>query len=209
MRIAGSIHRQIALIVGCSSRGPNGAFTARPGRRRRMDDADGLAAMPLALGQGPAHAAVEGLDGGVEDAAGRIEVARAKGIGVAGQPGAREGQAIGRRRAPERRRDLVRLHRLVVAVAAGRAVKGSSRPRRAGIGPRGPEHRAARRTAARGALSGSNGPVGVPGSAAMAGRSRQASASGTGRLGIGDQAAQLGRPSSSAAWCTSASALET
>ena len=62
-----------------------------------MDDADGLAAMPLALRQRAGHAAVEGLDGGVEDAACRVEMVGAEGIRVAGQAGAGKGQAVRRR----------------------------------------------------------------------------------------------------------------
>jgi hypothetical protein len=47
-----------------------------------MDDANGLAAMSLALRDRPAHAAIEGIDGGVEDATRRVEMAWAEGIRV-------------------------------------------------------------------------------------------------------------------------------
>ena len=59
-----------------------------------MDEADGLAAVPLPLGECAAHASVEGLDGSVEDAAGGVQVAGAEGIGIAGQAGARERQPM-------------------------------------------------------------------------------------------------------------------
>ena len=50
---------------------------------RWVNHADGLAAMPLALGERSGHAAVERLDGGIEDGACRIEMVRAKGVRVA------------------------------------------------------------------------------------------------------------------------------
>ena len=46
--------------------------------------ANGLAAMSLPLRQRTPHAAVEGGDGGVEDAARRVQVSGAEGVGVTG-----------------------------------------------------------------------------------------------------------------------------
>ena len=110
------------------SRAPGG-WTTRTGSRRCR----------WSLVERAAHAAVEGLDGGVEDAAGRVEVAGAEGVGVAGQAGAREGQPPVAACCAETRREPVRLERLVVAVAAGRAVKRPALGGRAGVGPRGPQ----------------------------------------------------------------------
>ena len=76
-----------------------GASGLRAGRvRGGVDQANGLATMSLAFRQDTPHAAVEGLDGGVQDAACRVEVARAQGVRIAGQAGAGESQAIGGRR---------------------------------------------------------------------------------------------------------------
>ena len=84
-----------------------------------MDDADGLAAMPLAFGESASHAAVESLDRGVEDAARSVEMAGAEGIGVARQTGARKRQTPRVGGAFQAGRNFVRLKRLVVAVATG------------------------------------------------------------------------------------------
>ena len=113
------------IVARCPPRKPQ--FRTNPPSgpvpvRRRMDDADRLAAMALGVAEGAAHAAVEGLDGGVENAPGGVEVAGPEGIGVARQAGAGIGQSLGAEHPAERDGDLVRLERLVVPVAAGRAV---------------------------------------------------------------------------------------
>ena len=64
---------------------------------RRVDQADGLAAMPLTLASSAGHAAVERLDGRVENAARRIEMVRAESIRIAGQAGARKGEMVAAR----------------------------------------------------------------------------------------------------------------
>ena len=55
-----------------------------------MHHADRLATMALIAGQGPAETAIKGIDGGVEDPSGGIEMARTKGVGIARQAGAGE-----------------------------------------------------------------------------------------------------------------------
>jgi hypothetical protein len=75
--------------------------------------------MALGLAEGAAHAAVEGFDGGVENATRGVEVARAKRVGVTRQACARKSQGLGSDCALERGGDVMGLERLVVAVAAG------------------------------------------------------------------------------------------
>jgi hypothetical protein len=72
----------------------------------------------LGVTEGTAHAAVKGFDGGVKDAAGGIEMARAKGVGVAWQAGARIRQGLGANGAFQGAGNVVRFERLKVRVAA-------------------------------------------------------------------------------------------
>jgi hypothetical protein len=85
---------------------------------RRVDDADGLAAMPLAFGESASHAAVKSVDRGVEYAARSVEVTGAEGIWVARQTGARQRQTPRVGGAFQAGWNLVGLKRLVVTVAA-------------------------------------------------------------------------------------------
>jgi len=75
--------------------------------------------MALGLAESAAHAAVEGFDGGIENAARGVEVARPKRVGVARQACARKSQGLGSDCALKRGGDVMRLERLEVAVAAG------------------------------------------------------------------------------------------
>jgi hypothetical protein len=84
-----------------------------------VDDADGFAPMPLALGQRAPHSAVEGLDGRIEDPSRRVEMAGTKGVGITGKPGPREGESFRGCRSPELGGHLVGLQRLVIAIAPG------------------------------------------------------------------------------------------
>src|ERR1700677_3412730 len=92
--------------------------------------------MSLALRDRPAHAAIEGIDGGVEDATRRVKMVWAEGIRVSRQPRAREREAVGRCRPTEPGGDLVRLDRLVIAVSARRSGEGPAWRRRARVRPR-------------------------------------------------------------------------
>jgi hypothetical protein len=51
--------------------------------RRRVNDADGLAAMPLAPSEGARHAMIERLNGRIKNATGRVEMVRPERIRVA------------------------------------------------------------------------------------------------------------------------------
>ena len=82
--------------------------------------------MALGLAESAAHAAVEGFDGGIENAARGVEVARPKRVGVARKAGARKSQGLGSEHALQARGDAMRLERLEVAVAAARAIVGTA-----------------------------------------------------------------------------------
>ena len=168
-----------------------------PGRRR-IDHADRLAAVALAVAEGAAHAAVEGLDGGVKDAPGGVEVAGPEGIRVARQAGAGEGERLGAEHPASGRTGPG-------AAPAARSPRrgGTSGSRRGGwtAGPDRPMRSrasAARRTGARGAIRDRTSGWARrarPRSRARAARPRPGAAGGWGRrAGLAARAGPARRP---------------
>lgn len=60
-----------------------------------MHPSSRLFAVPMVAGEGTGEAAVEGLNGGVEDASGRVKVAGTEGVGIEGKSRPRVSQAVG------------------------------------------------------------------------------------------------------------------
>ena len=87
----------VAIAISAASPDRIRAGNAIRGPEYRLDPhvPDRLAAVALVLGQGAAEPSVEGGDGGVEDAAGGVEVAGPQGVGIARQSGPGEGQRLG------------------------------------------------------------------------------------------------------------------
>ncbi len=76
---------------------------------RRMDHHNRLATMALGVCQGASHAAVEGLDRGIKDAACGVDMTRAHGVGITWEASTRPRQTAGPGCSLQARRDLVRL----------------------------------------------------------------------------------------------------
>jgi hypothetical protein len=100
-----------------------------------MNRTDGLAAMPLVLGERTGHPAIERFDRGVEDGASGVKMMGAKCVGIARQTGAGKVKAVGRDELTQVVWHLVSLERLVIAVGARRPIISASLARQPRIGP--------------------------------------------------------------------------
>ena len=155
--------------------------------------------MPLVFGERTGHAAIERLDGRIEDGSSGVEMVGAKSVRVARQAGAGKGEAARRDHRSQSVRHLMRLQRFIIAVGAGSRDNKPGAP--LGVRDRSMNFgaRVTRRTAAREARRARREVPVSPGSAAIAGKSRQASRSAMGRSGSTTMPRRSARPNSLAA----------
>src|SRR5271166_5450440 len=95
---------------------PTGSFLRSGSVARGKNKSHRLTAMALGLAKQAAHAAVQGLDGGIKDTPRRVEMARAQRVGIARKAGAGEGEGLGAQRPLESGGDVMRLHGLEPAI---------------------------------------------------------------------------------------------
>ena len=95
---------------------PTGSFLRSGSVARGKNKSHRLTPMALGLAKQAAHAAVQGLDGGIKDTPRRIEMARAQSVRITGKAGAGEGENLGTHGSLQSGGDMVRFHGLEPAI---------------------------------------------------------------------------------------------